>query len=317
MCDVITIGDAMITMNPKTKGPMRFSNEFERKTGGAELNLAVGCARLGLETSWISRVGDDEFGQHIINYMRGEGIETKGVKKEKAYNTPVNFKEIREDGTGSTFYYRFPSPTETITAEDIHNSNIKNARILYLSGVYPSLRKENVALVHEAVKTAKQHGVKVALDPNIRLKLWSKEEAGKALLDLLPHVHIVMSGAEEADILFGEQSVEEHIKSFRSYGIEKIAVKQGADGATGTFSTEGLVHAPPAAGTKVVDTVGAGDGFNAGFLYGVLHEWDLEKTLAFANQIGSMVVGVSGDNEGLPYLKEVEQALGNIEKIER
>jgi 2-dehydro-3-deoxygluconokinase len=317
MCDVITIGDAMITMNPKSKGPMRFSNEFERKTGGAELNLAVGCARLGLETSWISRVGDDEFGQHIINYMRGEGIETKNVKKEKAYNTPVNFKEIREDGSGSTFYYRFPSPTETITAEDIQSSNIKNAKILYLSGVYPSLRKENAALVHEAVKTAEKYGVKIALDPNIRLKLWSKEEAKKALLDLLPHVHIVMSGAEEADILFGEQTVEEHIESFKSFGIEKIAVKKGADGASGASSEEGTVDVPPAAVTKVVDTVGAGDGFNAGFLYGELKGWKLEKTLKFANQIGSMVVAVSGDNEGLPYLEEVEQALGYKEKIER
>ncbi|SDO02992.1 sugar kinase [Alkalicoccus daliensis] len=317
MLDIITIGDGMITMNPKTRGPLRFSNEFERKAGGAELNLAVGAARLGLASGWISRVGNDEFGQYILNFMRGEGVDVTDVVKEDGYNTPLNFKEIREDGSGSTHYYRFPSPTETITAETLQNSKIKEAKIFYLSGVFPSLRPENVSLLHQAISIAKENGAKIALDPNIRLKLWSVESAREALLSFLPHVDIVLSGEEEAAQLFGDQTLEAHIQEFQSYGVETVAVKRGEKGAAGKTADEEVVYASSVKAAKVVDTVGAGDGFNAGFLYGILQDWPLEKTLQFANQVGSMVVAVSGDNEGLPLLEEVAEALGEKEKIER
>ncbi|MFB5664322.1 sugar kinase [Alteribacillus sp. HJP-4] len=317
MIDVLTIGDGMITMNPKTMGPLRFSNEFERKVGGAELNLAIGCARLGLKTSWISRLGNDEFGQYILNYMRGEGIDVSSVTLEDAYTTPVNFKEIMENGSGSTYYYRFPSPTETITLEDIHASAIKNTKVFYISGVFSSLAARNVKLLHEAVDTAKQHGAMIALDPNIRLKLWSRQEAQNALLSFLPKVDIVLSGEEEANILFGEQTADEHAASFTEYGIQRIAIKRGSQGALCTSHENKMVSLPAPMVDSVVDTVGAGDGFNSGFLYGTLQKWDLEKTTRFANQVGALVVGVSGDNEGLPYVEKVKQALGEMEKIER
>ena len=80
MNDVVTIGDAMITLDPSSTGPMRFVSSFERKIGGAELNFAIGCARLGLKTGWISRLGNDEFGRHIFNTVRGEGVDVSEVE---------------------------------------------------------------------------------------------------------------------------------------------------------------------------------------------------------------------------------------------
>ncbi|MFK4998866.1 PfkB family carbohydrate kinase [Bacillus sp. N9] len=106
MNDVITIGDALITFNPSTKGPMKYVHTFERKVGGAELNFAIGCARLGLKTGWVSRLGNDEFGQHILNFVRGEGIDTNEVKLVNGYPTSLYFKEVLEDGSGRSFYYR-------------------------------------------------------------------------------------------------------------------------------------------------------------------------------------------------------------------
>jgi len=94
MVEVITIGDAMITFDPTSNGPLRFVHSFERKVGGAELNFAIGCARLGMKTGWISRLGNDEFGKYILNFVRGEGIDTEHVGLVDGYPTSLNFKEV-------------------------------------------------------------------------------------------------------------------------------------------------------------------------------------------------------------------------------
>jgi 2-dehydro-3-deoxygluconokinase len=317
MKDVITIGEAMIVFNPSSKGPMRYVSSFERKVGGAELNVAIGCSRLGLKTGWISRLGNDEFGKHIYNFVRGEGIDVSKVDLIDGYPTSLNFKEIIEDGSGRTFYYRSNSPTKTLTAEDLDEAYFKDSKIFHITGVFPAIDKEkNLELIKEAVLIAKKHGVLISFDPNIRLKLWSKEEAKAAITELLPFVDIFLAGVDEAELILGVSDPKEIIELCKSYGISYVALKKGERGSIGYHNGQ-YIEAPPVKPKKVVDTVGAGDGFDAGFIYGLLNLWPLEKTLHFANTIGSMVVSVSGDNEGLPYLDEVLIQLGEKEFIER
>jgi 2-dehydro-3-deoxygluconokinase len=317
MNDVLTIGDAMITFNPCSKGPLRFVHSFERKVGGAELNVAIGCARLGLKTGWISRLGNDEFGRYILNFVRGEGIDVSEVKLVNGYPTSLNFKEILEDGSGRTFYYRANSPTTTLTPESLNEEYIQNAKLLHITGVFLAINKEkNVEVIKRAISIAKKSGLLISLDPNIRLKLWSKEEAKDTLSTFLPYIDILLTGSEEAEILLGVSNPKEIIERCKSYGISYIAIKQGEKGSIGYYNGQ-YMEAPPVKPRKVVDTVGAGDGFDAGFIYGVLHGWPLERTLQFANTIGSMVVSVSGDNEGLPYLEDVLVQLGEKTFIER
>ncbi len=306
----------MVTMNPKSKGPLRYVAEFERKVGGAELNLAIGCARLGMRSAWISRLGDDEFGRYVYNFARGEGIDVSNVRFMEGYTTSVNFKEIREDGAGRTFYYRMNSPTLTLKAEDLPIEDIKNSRILHITGVFSAIRQNDMSVIHKAIEIAKKNNVLVAFDPNIRFKLWSKEEARNCLTQLLPYVDIMLTGAEEAEFLLGVRDLDEMIAKFTEYGIGCMAIKQGSEGSVGY--NEGLKVSMPAVKVNTIaDTVGAGDGFDAGFLLGIIRGWPLEKTLTFANTVGSMVVSVSGDNEGLPYYEEVMQKLGASEFIER
>ena len=317
MNDVITIGDALITFNPSSKGPMKYVNSFERKIGGAELNFAIGCARLGLNAGWVSRLGNDEFGQYALNFVRGEGIDTKQVKLVDGYATSLYFKEILEDGSGRSFYYRSNSPTDTLTEDTLDESYLKDTKILHITGVFLAVNKhKNISLIKKAVKIAKENGVLISMDPNIRLRLWSKEEVKAALAELLPYVDILLTGVDEADIMFDTTDTDEIIEKSKALGVSYVAIKQGEDGAIG-YHDGVTVDAPPVKPKKVVDTVGAGDGFDAGFIYGVLNHWPLEKTLQFANTIGSMVVSVTGDNEGLPYLEDVLVQMGEKEFIER
>lgn len=317
MVEVITIGDAMITMDPTSKGPMRFVQTFERKVGGAELNFAIGCARLGLKTGWISRLGNDEFGRHIVNVVRGEGIDTQNVKLVDGYPTSVNFKEVREDGNGKTFYYRNNSPTEVLTVDSLNEEYFKSAKLLHITGVFAALDKEkNLEVLRKAIEYAKKNNVLVSMDPNIRLKLWSKEEVKESLVSLLPSIDILLTGLDEAEILFDTTDPKEINAICNGYGISTVAIKLGGNGSIG-FRDGEYIEAAPVKAAKVVDTVGAGDGFDVGFVYGVLNDWSLDRTLLFANTIGSMVVSVAGDNEGLPLLEEVLIELGEGEFIER
>ncbi|WP_082233244.1 sugar kinase [Halobacillus massiliensis] len=316
MKDIITIGDAMIAFEPDSTGPLRFASQFQKKVGGAELNVMVGCSRLGLNTGWISRLGHDEFGRAIRNYARGEGVDVSQVEFVTGHPTSVYFKEMMEDGSVRTLYYREKSPTLPMRAEDLDEDYIKQAKILHITGIFPAIDESNVAIIERAISLAKKHGVKVSFDPNIRLKLWSKEEARDTLGRILPSVDILLAGADEMDILIGEKDPAKIIEKTKELGIEYTAIKMGSEGSVGFFEGK-TINAPPVPSKKVVDTVGAGDGFNAGFLYGFIQNWSIEKTLHFANTIGSMVVGVKGDNEGLPYYEDVQILLGEKELIER
>lgn len=314
--DIITIGDGMITFDPSEKGPLRYVNEFKRKIGGAELNVMIGCARLGLKAGWISRLGKDEFGRHIVNTVRGEGIDVSEVKLIDNYPTSLNFKEVHASGDSKTFYYRHKSPTETLKVEELPIHYIKGAKILHVTGVFPAILKQNRQVILEAVKIAKQNGVKVSFDPNIRLKLWSKETARETLLTYLPYVDYLLTGREELEILFDTAKEEEIIRSLQQYDMKHVVVKDGEAGAA-YLDNDRLIHVPGYKVKKVVDTVGAGDGFDAAFLYGMIQHWSVEKSIQLANAVGAMVVQVEGDNEGLPYLEDVEVFLGTRENIER
>lgn len=317
MNDVISIGDAMITLNPTINGPMRYVTTFERTVGSSELNVLIGCSRLGLKSGWMSRLGKDEFGRYIYNFVRGEGVDVSEVELVEDYKTSINFREVLEDGSGRTFYYRDNSPTSVMTLENLNEEYIKNARVLHISGVFVSLDKEkNIKIVQRAIKIAKENNVLVTFDPNIRLRIWTKEEAKNTLLKFLPDVDVLLSGVDEAEILFGTKDKQQIIKAAKDIGIPWIILKQGEDGSCG-YHDGNFVEVEAVKVKKVVDTVGAGDGFNVGFIYGLLNDWDLKKSLQFANLVGSMVVSVSGDNEGLPYLDEVLMRNGEKEFIER
>ena len=314
--DVITIGDAMIAMCPREKGPIIFCDSFKRKVGGAELNVAIGCARLGLKSGWISRLGNDDFGKYIMKIARGEGINTSEVKLVDGYQTSVYFREVLSDGSSRSFYYREKSPTSTMTCKDLNEEYFKEAKVLHITGVFPSITKNNQDIILEAVKLAKKNNLTISFDPNIRLKMWTKEEAKSYIEKILPNVDILLIGDEEIEILLGEISIEKAIRTFHDYGIEKVIVKKGAKGAVGSDGKN--VYEVDAIKPKaLVDTVGAGDGFAAGFLAALCKGETFKDCVEFGNAVGSLVVGVEGDNEGLPYYDDVLVHLGKSKKVER
>ncbi|AQM59278.1 sugar kinase [Clostridium baratii] len=314
--DVITIGDGMISMCPIKKGPIMFSNTFERKIGGAELNVAIGCSRLGLKSGWISKLGKDDFGKFIKKAVMGEGVDVSKVDLVEDYVTSVYFREILSDGTSRSFYYRENSPTEKLEINKDYEEYFKNAKILHITGVLPSINDNNKKVILDAISLAKKYNLTISFDPNIRLKMWTKEEATEFINKILNKVDILLIGDEEVELLNGHSDLERAIDGFHNLGVKNVIIKRGKDGAIGS-SGDKVCYSPSIKPRAVVDTVGAGDGFVSGFLAAYLKGKSLEETLEFANAVGSLVVGVEGDNEGLPYYEDVLVHLGKNKVIER
>lgn len=308
MLDVVTLGEAMIQMTPKQAGMLRHARQFERFVGGAEANVAIGLSRLGHSAAWISRVGADEFGACVRSTIRGEGVDTSHVIEDEKAPTGVYFKEQRRADLIRVHYYRDGSAASRLSASDLDPAYIAQAEYLHLTGITPALSSACREATWEALRIAEEHGVAVSLDPNVRRKLWSEDEARSTLREMIPHVHTVLTGAGEATLLSGEEDPESAARALRELGPAQVVVRLGEDGAF-ALAGEGDVRREPALDVEVVDVVGAGDAFTAGYLAGQLRDWGLRPSLKLGNVAGGLATTVPGDSEGIPTWTEVQPYL--------
>lgn len=302
----------MIAFNPTKTGPLRFVPSFERAVGGAELNFAIGIARLGLNVKWISMIGDDEFGKVIYNFARGEGIDVSYVKKSKNYPTSIYFKEISESGAGKSYYYRQPSPLLELTVDSINEHILDDIDLLHISGVYLAICSHNLDVAIKLMQLAQKKSIPVSFDPNLRLKLWSIEEAKEAYKKIYPFTTHLLTGDEEFELLFSNQSIQQVIEM---NNFEEVVMKKGDKGAA--VYTVNNHFERKANKIHAIDTVGAGDAFDAAYLFALLNDCPIEERLKLANGAGALVATVKGDNEGLPSLLELKQFIGDEKTIER
>lgn len=305
MPEVITIGETMVGFDSTTAGPLRYASQFTCHTGGAETNVAVGVVRLGHSAGWISRVGKDEFGRKIINTFRGEGVDVSHVEMDPSHTTGIFFRESAENGEYRNTYYRNTSAFSVISPESLDEAYIRSAKYLMISGITLAVNSSAAATARRAMEIAREAGVKICFDPNLRLKMWSAQQARETMEPLWPMVDIALPGVDEGKILFGldqPDDIAAHLQ--QNYGIPTVIVKVGADGAIGYQNGEKVVS-PGFRSTHVVDAFGAGDSFCAGVLCGFLKEWPLEQTLRLANAVGCMVVSAPGNIEAIPYEEQV------------
>ncbi|MEM8483982.1 MAG: sugar kinase [Bacteroidota bacterium] len=313
--DVVTLGEAMVLFVPDRIGLLRYAHTFSRYVAGAESNLAVGMARLGHHVGWISRVGDDEFGQYVQAFLRGERVDVSGVKVDPDAPTGVFFKERRRSDSTRVYYYRKGSAASMLTPDDLDAAYIAQARYLHLTGITPALSAACKDTIMHALHIATEAGVPVSFDPNLRQKLWDTEAARAAYLDILPHVSLVLTSEEEAALITGTTKHTEAARILLEMGPSVVVIKLGAKGALG-FTADEKVFAPVMP-VDTVETVGAGDAFNAGFLSGQLRGWDLAASLKLGTILGALATTVPGDVDGLPDWEEIQPYLGGDRTIER
>lgn len=320
--DVVTIGESMVLMQPMSEGSLAYAPLFTRSIAGAESNVAIGLSRLGFKVRWISRLGADPFGDVILSTLAGEGVDVSLAARDSAYPTAIYFKEFKGYGDPNVYYYRRGSAMSRLTPRDVDDSWLDNAKHLHVTGITPALGDETGGAIRLVMEQARERGMSISFDPNLRRKLWSEELARETLLSLIPLCDIFMPGLEEAEFLIGERTEEEYGAHFLGMGASAVILKLGERGSIG-FAGNGSVKADPYPVSRIVDTVGAGDAFAAGFLSGFLEFGELgqgdglRKALERANFMGSLATQYKGDWEGLPKREELLRLLSGGKEVTR
>jgi 2-dehydro-3-deoxygluconokinase len=313
--EVVTLGECLASFVAADAGPLAEARGFTRHIAGAEANVAVGLARLGHAVAYIGRVGGDGFGTAILRALRGEGIDVRHLTIDDSARTGVMFRERRVLGAMDVVYHRAGSAGSRLTPEDVvravDDGVFEGIRWLHLTGITPALSDTARAATTRALEEGRRTGATVSLDVNMRRRLWSDEQAAPLLRDLASRVDVVFGSTDELALIAGadlDSEPEQLVAAVAATGPRTVVVKLGRDGALGRDGETSLAE-PGIAVTDVVDPVGAGDAFCAGFIAGRLDGVDLTTALRMGNACGALAVAASGDQSGLPDRGELARLL--------
>lgn len=322
MSKLFSIGEVLIDFIPEQNGvALKDVVSFERAPGGAPANVAAAVAKFGLESSMITKLGDDAFGDFLIEQLRNAGVETNKISRTKEANTGLAFVSLKENGERDFSFYRKPSADLLLSKEEIDEKWFSEGDILHFCSV--DLVESPMKEAHRtAVQFVKIKGGLVSFDPNVRLPLWeSPADCRNAIHEFLPHAHIVKVSDEELEFITGIHDVDEAIQSLFVGDVQAVVYTKGAAGAD--LFVPDTKWQSSGYKVEVQDTTGAGDAFIGGFLFKLLEakatsenlvnlvQEHHEEILQFANASGALTASGKGAISALPNKKQVMELMGN------
>ncbi|WEV58720.1 sugar kinase [Bifidobacterium sp. ESL0728] len=297
---VLLVGESMGLFAADTEGPCSRVDVFNASVAGAELNVALGLLRMGQQPVYVTRVGDDPFGDRIRIFLDKNGLTDSRVTVDKTRHTGFMMKTKVSKGDPVTSYFRKRSAASAITPQDIFDIDLTGISVLHLTGILPPLSSTTIEASDALVARAQFNDLFISFDPNLRPALWKNpHQMHSTLKRLASQADLVMPGRSEGQELFGVSNVEDVGKAFIDNGAKYVVVKDGARGAWATDGEKG-VYVPGFVVDHVVDSVGAGDGFAAGLLSALLDRLPIEAAVERGCAIGAIQTQFTSDNEGLP-----------------
>lgn len=317
MRTVFTIGEALIDFIPNEKGiTLKEVTGFEKAPGGAPANVAAAVSRLGGRSAFIGKVGEDAFGEFLIDVLKEANVYTNYMKTTREANTALAFVSLTRDGNREFSFYRNPSADMLLNEAEIEENWFNEGDILHFCSV--DLIEAPVKYAHiKAIDSIIKRGGIVSFDPNVRLPLWdSAENCRKTILEFIPKAHIVKISDEELQFITGIDDDREAIASLFVGNVKAVIYTRGSKGAM-LFSENFIAEV---GGTKIeaVDTTGAGDAFIGAVLYKLaqkdirpdkISKLEAEEVLYFANTVAAMACMKKGAISALPGIEEVKKIL--------
>jgi 2-dehydro-3-deoxygluconokinase len=282
--DVLALGETMAMLAPTDAKSLATTNALTLDIGGAESNVAMHLAASGHSVAWASRLGDDPFGTRILATVAAAGVDVSLVVTDPLAPTGVYFKDPSHS---RVHYYRAGSAASQMSTEWVDSLPITSARMVHLSGITPALSPTCAAVVDHLLNVARDRGVPVSFDVNYRAPLWSVAHAAPILAGFAARADVVFVGRDEAEVLWGTATAAA-IRQLLAKP-ERLVVKDADIGATEFIGeTETFVASPV---VSVVEPVGAGDAFAAGYLSALLRGSTSRESLEHGHSLAAIALG--------------------------
>ncbi|AWV35349.1 sugar kinase [Paenibacillus sp. FSL H7-0716] len=303
--DAVTFGEPMAMFYANEAGPLHEVFSFSKALAGAESNVATGLSRLNHPTGYVTKLGEDNFGAFIAQAMKNENINTDNITFTKEHSTGMLIKSKVVTGDPKVEYFRKNSAASTLSLEDFDEAYFNFAGHLHVTSISAALSKSCHEFSIHAMEFMKSKGKTISLDPNLRPSLWPDTETMVSTInDLATRCDWFLPGLGEGKILTGLSTPEEIADYYLERGVSLVVIKLGPEGAYYKSSAgEGYVDGFKV--ERVVDTVGAGDGFAVGVISAMLEKLPIAEAVKRGNAIGALAVMSPGDMDGLPTREEL------------
>ncbi len=296
MLDVVTLGEAMIRFSPRNHERFEFATCLDFKVGGSEANVAVALSRLGVRAGWVSKLTDNPLGRKIENELRRWDVNVEKIIWTSAYRIGTYYAEFGADPRPTNVIYdRKGSAFSHIQPEEIDWEYLKSCKIFHTSGITVALSQDCERVVKNCLEFMKENQKTTSFDINYRAKLWSPKEAKTKLEKMLPDVDICLSSEKDIDLIF---NIKKDLKGkceelLERYSFKVIVLTRGPNPSYALDDT-GKEYLGKGYQPKLVDRIGAGDAFDAGFLYGYL-SGDFQKGIRYGEAMSALKFSIPGD----------------------
>lgn len=306
--EILTIGRLGVDLYPLQDGVgLGEVTSFGKYLGGSAANVAVAAARYGHDTALLSRVGDDPFGRYLLAELERLGVRSAAVGTDPTYKTPITFCEIFPPDDFPLYFYREPTaPDLQIRPDDIDPSVLRDAALVWFTAT--GLSEEPSRQTHLDLLALRGRRAHTVFDLDYRPMFWETPEGARAQIqEALRFATVAVGNREECEVAVGETDPQRAADALLERGVELAIVKQGPRGVLAkTRTTEVEIPAMP---VDVVNGLGAGDAFGGALCHGLLAQWDLEKTLTYANAAGGIVAGRRECSTAMPTEREVAEVV--------
>ena len=318
MYDIITFGEAMIRLSPPNFNRLEQAASFDVCVGGGEFNVAVAAARMGLSAAWVSKLPENPLGRLIRNKAREWGVGTEFIVWSKEGRAGVYYLELgAAPRPSSVIYDRANSAISMIKPREVNWDKVfEGVKVFHVSGITPALSKSAAGVTFEAVRAAKRKGAKVSYDLNYRAKLWTEEEARECQEPMMEFVDILISTEEDTNRVFKVTAptyngVAEKLAKKFDFEVVAITLRENVsvwkNNWTAIAYSNGKFYADKTYEVEIVDRVGGGDSFTAGFLTGYLED-GIDRGVKMGNALAALKHSIPGDLN-ISTREEVENLL--------
>jgi 2-dehydro-3-deoxygluconokinase len=303
--DIITFGEAMIRLSPPNFRRLEQARSLDVQVGGAELNTAVALARLGRSSAWVSRLTDNPLGRLIANHAREAGVGTEHIVWTKDDRVGLYFLEFgAAPRASSVLYDRKNAAIAGIQPGMVPWSKVfAGAEWFHVTGITPALSPDAAETTREALQAARAAGVGTSVDLNHRVKLWTGEEAGRCMGELMQLTDVLITTEEDTERVFGIKGKDYEdvaVQTARRFGLKAVAITLRENPLvwknswTGIAWQDGKLFRTRTYEVEIVDRLGAGDSFAAGLIHGLL-DGDLQKGVDYGVAASALKHSIPGD----------------------